>query len=132
MSSSDLRDAVQSLARETDPSREAALDVVRRLLEALESGTVRAAEPRADGWEVVPWVKQGILLGFRLGTDQAVDVPPVFHFRDRSTFPTLDPNRGSRNVRIVPGGTTYICRPCGHLHHNRCPGGHVNPGPRNQ
>ena len=106
MSSSDLRDAVQRVVRETSPSREAALLVVRRLLEALESGSVRAAEPRADGWEVVPWVKQGILLGFRLGTDRAQDVPPVFHFRDRDTFPTLDPNRDSRNVRIVPGGTT--------------------------
>ncbi len=106
MNPSDLRDAVQQLARETDPSREAALPVVRRLLEALESGSVRAAQPRSDGWEVVPWVKQGILLGFRLGTDRAQDVPPVFHFRDRDTFPTLDPNLDSRNVRIVPGGTT--------------------------
>ena len=94
------------MARETDPPREAALEVVRELLEALESGSVRAAEPRSGMWEVVPWVKQGILLGFRMGTDRAQDVPPVFHFRDRDTFPTLDPNRDGRNVRIVPGGTT--------------------------
>ena len=103
---SDLRDAVLSVAGETHASREAALEVVQRLLEALESGSVRAAEPGSDGWHVVPWVKQGILLGFRLGTDRAQDVPPVFHFRDRDTFPTLDPNRGPRSVRIVPGGTT--------------------------
>ena len=106
MSPSDLREAVLRVAGETDASCEAALEVVHTLLEALESGSVRAAEPRAGGWIVVPWVKHGILLGFRLGTDRAQDIPPVFHFRDRDTFPTLDPNRGPRNARIVPGGTT--------------------------
>ena len=40
------------------------------LREALEKGLVRAAEPDGDaplGWRVNGWVKQGILLGFRLG-----------------------------------------------------------------
>ncbi len=37
---------------------------------ALERGEVRAASPDAaapTGWRVNAWVKQGILLGFRLG-----------------------------------------------------------------
>lgn len=106
MTTPDLREAVERLSRAAAPSREEALGVVQALLEALESGSVRAAEPGSAGWEVVPWVKQGILLGFRLGTDRAQDVPPVFYFRDRDTFPTLNPNLASRNVRIVPGGTT--------------------------
>src|SRR5271168_5352722 len=40
------------------------------LREALEKGLVRAAEPDGDaplGWRVNGWVKQGLLLGFRLG-----------------------------------------------------------------
>ena len=40
------------------------------LQQQLGSGTVRAAEPdpsTASGWRVNPWVKQGILLGFRFG-----------------------------------------------------------------
>ncbi|HET7872593.1 MAG TPA: 2,3,4,5-tetrahydropyridine-2,6-dicarboxylate N-succinyltransferase, partial [Terriglobales bacterium] len=35
--------------------------------EALTQGRIRAAEKRDGQWRVNPWVKQGILLGFRLG-----------------------------------------------------------------
>ena len=48
---------------------EDARGVVRRLLDALEAGTIRAAERDAatGEWRAVPWVKRGILLGFRVG-----------------------------------------------------------------
>ena len=39
--------------------------------QALNAGTIRAAEPdehSATGWRVNKWVKQGILVGFRMGT----------------------------------------------------------------
>ena len=37
------------------------------LLEGLEAGTLRAAQPQEDGpWQAVTWVKSAILLGFRL------------------------------------------------------------------
>lgn len=81
---------------------------VSDLLELLETGAVRAAERAADGaWHAVPWVKGGILLGFRIGG--VVDMSPPgyspFHFFDKDTYPTqaLSVERG---VRIVPGGST--------------------------
>ena len=55
----------------TDNVREptaAALSAVEALLTALEGGDVRAAQPDADGtWLVVPEVKEGILVAFRVG-----------------------------------------------------------------
>jgi len=102
----DLRSSIERLAVMDEPPRDEALGALERLLEALEAGEVRAAERIGDGWVAVSWVKQGILLGFRLGANRASHVPPVFHFRDRDTFPTQDPTDSSRNVRIVPGGTT--------------------------
>src|SRR5688572_10399402 len=43
-------------------------EIVGSLLAALERGAVRAAEKTEDGdWRAVPWVKRGILLGFRAG-----------------------------------------------------------------
>ena len=75
---------------------------VLALLDRLERGELRAAEPDGDGWRVNPEVKEGILRAFRLGVD--VDLPATpFAFRDRDTLPP----RGEvpAGVRVVPGGT---------------------------
>lgn len=81
--------------------------VVNQLLDALETGAVRAAERGDDGaWHAVPWVKRGILLGFRVGRtieQSAADTP--FHFFDKHTFPTRTFELAD-NVRVVPGGST--------------------------
>jgi 2,3,4,5-tetrahydropyridine-2-carboxylate N-succinyltransferase len=44
-----------------------AQEAFAELVAALEQGSVRAAEPVDGGWRVNAWVKQGILLGFRVG-----------------------------------------------------------------
>lgn len=106
MNAADLRAAVENLAERREPSRDEALPVIDSLLAALESGQVRAARPVAGGWEVNAWVKRGILLAFRAGRNVDRPVPPVFCFRDRDTLPTWGPFKCSRDVRIVPGGTT--------------------------
>jgi 2,3,4,5-tetrahydropyridine-2-carboxylate N-succinyltransferase len=80
---------------------------VLALLDALEAGTVRAAERGADGvWRAVPWVKRGILLGFRAG--KMVQMSPngsPFQFFDKHTYPTR-PLTLEDGVRVVPGGST--------------------------
>jgi 2,3,4,5-tetrahydropyridine-2-carboxylate N-succinyltransferase len=84
--------------------------VVETLLEALEAGTVRAAERDADGtWHAVSWVKRGILLGFRLG--RIVDMSigghhgePRFAFFDKHVYTPRGLTLGD-GVRIVPGGS---------------------------
>jgi 2,3,4,5-tetrahydropyridine-2,6-dicarboxylate N-succinyltransferase len=87
--------------------------VVAELLSALEAGTVRAAARRSDGsWHAVPWVKSGILVGFRVGalTDYSprdADGAPAtpFSFVDKDTFPTRVFGVAD-GVRVVPGGST--------------------------
>lgn len=106
MSLDRLEAAVERLAASSSPAREEALPLLRELLDALEEGRVRAAAPSGSGWTVHAWVKRGILLGFRVGINVAVDAGPAFHFRDRDTYPTWDASRSGRNVRVVPGGTT--------------------------
>ena len=96
------------------PLPDTAPDVVSALLDRLETGELRAAERGDDGtWRAVPWVKRGILLGFRLGT--VIDMSPTapsypgvsvpFRFFDKDTFPTR-PMSVADGVRIVPGGST--------------------------
>ncbi len=107
MTADALQDRIERLASSATPARADSLGAVEELLDALERGEVRAAEPRADGggWIVHGWVKTGILLGFRIGVNVDLDVPPVFRFRDRDTFPTWDSDRLPPDVRVVPGGT---------------------------
>jgi 2,3,4,5-tetrahydropyridine-2-carboxylate N-succinyltransferase len=83
---------------------------------ALESGEIRSASPdpaSATGWRVNAWVKQGILLGFRLG---ALEEQPAggLSFVDKHTYPVQHFD-ASDGVRVVPGGSSirsgaYVAR----------------------
>jgi 2,3,4,5-tetrahydropyridine-2-carboxylate N-succinyltransferase len=80
-----------------------------RLKDALNTGAVRAAEPDSaskTGWRVNPWVKKGILLGFRMGgiVDMSVDAARQPFF-DKATWPVKHFTVSS-GVRIVPGGSS--------------------------
>ena len=78
--------------------------VFDELLDALERGEARAAEPTADGWRVNGWVKKGILLGFRLGRVVATEPAGPLSFLDKDTFLPRRFSAGD-GVRVVPGGT---------------------------
>jgi 2,3,4,5-tetrahydropyridine-2-carboxylate N-succinyltransferase len=87
-----------------DGARAEAREVVDALLDALETGLVRAAVPDGEGWRTEAWVKRGVLLGFRIG--EIVEMAPAgtMVFRDKETFPPRAAE-GLSAVRIVPGGT---------------------------
>jgi 2,3,4,5-tetrahydropyridine-2-carboxylate N-succinyltransferase len=72
----------------------------------LNRGEIRAAERQADGrWIVNQWVKQGILLGFRMGQLVDMSSAPPLRFFDKDTYP-VRPTTIADNVRIVPGGSS--------------------------
>lgn len=85
---------------------EEARDLFARFKHALQRGEVRAAErdPTTGTWHVNRWVKQGILLGFRLGRLHAAGSAGPMHFFDKDTY-GLRPCRVEDGIRIVPGGT---------------------------
>ncbi len=81
--------------------------LILELIDALERGEARAAEPAPDsptGWRVNAWVKEGILLGFRLGRLVSMFWGGV-EFLDRHLYPPREFGL-SDGVRIVPGGTS--------------------------
>ena len=69
----------------------------------LTQGKIRAAEKVDGHWKVNAWVKQGILLGFRLG--ELVEMPAGLSFVDKDTFPARQFTTADR-VRVVPGGSS--------------------------
>ncbi len=103
----DLRSRIESLAAQEAASHDpdGAAAVVEALLEALNAGAVRAATRSDDGaWHTHAWVKQGILLAFRLG--RLVDFSAGgLRFFDKHTFP-LKPLGLADRVRVVPGGSS--------------------------
>jgi 2,3,4,5-tetrahydropyridine-2-carboxylate N-succinyltransferase len=99
-----LREEIDALASRPAATAAEVRPAVERLLDALETGTVRAAEPEGDGWRVNLWVKRGILLAFR-GSLTTWETPPLA-FRDKETLPPRAPWSGGANVRVVPGGSS--------------------------
>ena len=102
-----LREQIEAIAARQDSEftheDRAVFDELKR---ALNRGEVRAAEKTESGkWLVNSWVKQGLLLGFRMGATSDVSAGEVFKFFDKDTFPTR-PTKIDDNVRIVPGGST--------------------------
>lgn len=90
---------------------------LRSLIHELEAGEVRAAEPDASvptGWRVNPWVKKGILLGFRLSDVVEMSSHELLgdtgrrghqHFFDKALYPVRRLHLGDK-VRVVPGGSS--------------------------
>src|ERR1019366_741202 len=131
----DLQTVIAELyARDTKEFGEEYLRAFDAFKAALNEGRVRAAEPdstSASCWRVNGWVKQGILLGFRMGRIVEMSSAPPFRaadaglkpgateipqlqtstvalqnqFRDKHTYPLKDLPDG-QNIRVVPGGSS--------------------------
>jgi len=82
-----------------------ARQVFLKFRDELTQGRIRAAEKKDGQWTVNPWVKQGILLGFRLGELQEMGNGACLSFVDKDTFPARHFSVADR-VRVVPGGSS--------------------------
>lgn len=101
---SDLKSSIEHLSAlgevERDPE---ARKTFLEFRDQLTQGKIRAAEKIDGKWKVNAWVKQGILLGFRLGV--LAEMPAGLSFVDKDTFPARQFTTSDR-VRVVPGGSS--------------------------
>lgn len=100
-----LKTAIERLASMGEVERKP--EARRTFLEfrdALTQGKIRAAEKQGDRWIVNTWVKQGILLGFRIGEVSEMG-DAALSFVDKDTFPARKFTVADR-VRVVPGGSS--------------------------
>jgi len=82
-------------------------EAVEAVLELLDSGQARVAEPGADGWTVNQWLKKAVLLSFRLNDNAVIDGgaagAPAYD-KVRSKFAGWGENRfRDAGFRVVPG-----------------------------
>ena len=112
-----LQARIEQLMAQSEPDPDAR-QVFLQFRDQLTQGKIRAAEKVDGKWKVNAWVKQGILLGFRLGA--LAEMSAGLSFVDKDTFPARHFTIADK-VRIVPGGSsarvgayiapTVICMP---------------------
>jgi len=101
-----LKSSIESLVdRENISNHNDARQTFLDFRAALTRGEIRAAEKVGGRWVVNTWVKQGILLGFRLGELTEMSDGDVLSFVDKDTFPARRLTLADR-VRLAPGGSS--------------------------
>ncbi len=73
---------------------------IESVVEHLDKGSIRVAEPLEDGWQVNEWVKKAVILYFPTQKMNVLEVGP-FEFHDKIPLKRGYDNLG---VRVVPHG----------------------------
>lgn len=72
--------------------------VIREVIDQLDKGNLRVAEPQGDGWKVNEWIKKAVILYFPIQQMETIEVGP-FEFHDKIA---LKRNYKELGVRVVP------------------------------
>ena len=71
---------------------------IRQVVNALDAGTIRVAEPKDGTWQVNEWIKKAVVLYFPIQQMETIEVGP-FEFHDKIP---LKRNYAEKGVRVVP------------------------------
>ncbi|RZJ71186.1 2,3,4,5-tetrahydropyridine-2,6-dicarboxylate N-succinyltransferase [Flavobacterium sp.] len=74
------------------------LDAIRKVVDLLDEGTIRVAEPTLDGWQVNEWIKKAVVLYFPIQKMETFEVG-IFEYHDKIP---LKRNYAEKGIRIVP------------------------------
>lgn len=68
------------------------IDAIHAIIEALDKGRLRVAEPIGDHWQVNDWVKKAVILYFPITKMETIEVGP-FEFHDKIPLKKDMPNK---------------------------------------
>lgn len=71
---------------------------IKTIIEDLDQGSLRVAEPNGDSWHVNEWIKKAVILYFPIQKMQLVEVGP-FEFHDKIK---LKSGYDKKGIRVVP------------------------------
>jgi len=77
---------------------EANKELIRSVVNELDLGNLRVAEPTENGWQVNEWVKKAVVMYFPIQKMETIEVGP-FEFHDKIP---LKKNYAEKGVRVVP------------------------------
>ena len=73
-------------------------DAIRKVVDLLDDGSLRVAQPIEDGWQVNEWVKKAVVMYFPIQQMETMEVG-IFEFHDKIP---LKRNYAEKGVRVVP------------------------------
>jgi 2,3,4,5-tetrahydropyridine-2-carboxylate N-succinyltransferase len=73
-------------------------EAINAIIDQLDKGELRVAEPTADGWKINEWVKKAVVLYFPINEMKEIIVGP-FVYHDKMKLKT---NYVAQGVRVVP------------------------------
>jgi 2,3,4,5-tetrahydropyridine-2,6-dicarboxylate N-succinyltransferase len=86
------------------------VDTINAVIEEIDNGRLRTAEPTSDGWQVNDWVKKAVILYFPTRKMEVIEVGP-FEFYDKMA---LKSGYEAKGIRVVPHAVarygSYISR----------------------
>jgi len=105
---SSLQSTIESLWEKRDTlsatTQGEAREAVEAALEMLDSGKARVAEPKDGAWHVNQWLKQAVLLSFRLSDSAPMDTSAGAYDKVPLKWEGWGPNRWKEaGFRAVPG-----------------------------
>ncbi|WP_370097740.1 2,3,4,5-tetrahydropyridine-2,6-dicarboxylate N-succinyltransferase [Xanthomarina gelatinilytica] len=74
------------------------IDSIRSVIDLLDEGTLRVAEPTSKGWQVNEWVKKAVVLYFPIQKMETFEVG-IFEYHDKIPLKTGYADKG---IRVVP------------------------------
>jgi 2,3,4,5-tetrahydropyridine-2-carboxylate N-succinyltransferase len=79
-------------------SNEETQNAIREVVDLLDKGTLRVAEPVENGWQVNEWIKKAVVLYFPIQKMETFEVG-IFEYHDKIP---LKRNYKEKGVRVVP------------------------------
>jgi len=73
-------------------------DTIRKVIDLLDEGTLRVAEPTNDGWQVNEWVKKAVVLYFPIQKMETLEAG-IFEYHDKIP---LKRGYAEKGIRVVP------------------------------
>jgi len=99
MNMQELRDTIEKAWDDRDLLQQSSTQAaVRAMVEELDKGRLRVAEPKGNDWQVNDWVKKAVVMYFPIQQMETIEVGP-FEFHDKIP---LKKDYASQGVRVVP------------------------------
>lgn len=83
----------RALLKETETQ-----DAIREVIDLIDAGKLRCAEPTVDGWQINEWVKKGVVLYFPIQKMETLEAG-IFEYHDKMP---LKKGYAEKGIRVVP------------------------------